>query len=193
MEPNTADTPFIRRYMAFQAIEDYRQFKHNRPMTGFQPAAKQVLAAIVLLAAAMVAPAHAKDLALIANKGGGIDSISMADLVKVCKGQTSRWPDGKPVTLIIREPGSPDMKMMVDKIYGVTVEELRDLITTANHGRANRPAIIVVNTDEDVIRRVQAAPGTVGLVDVYSITGAVTVVKIGGKLPLEAGYALHGN
>jgi len=33
----------------------------------------------------------------------------------------------------------------------------------------------------------------VGLVDVYAITGGVTVVKVGGKLPLEPGYALHGN
>jgi hypothetical protein len=179
--------------MTFHAIEDYGHLKHNRPMTGFRPVAKQVLAALVLLAAAMVAPAHAKDLALISNKGGGIDAISMADFMKVCKGQTVRWPDGKPVTLIIREPGSPDMKMMVEKVYGMTAEELRDLISTANHGRANRPAIIVVNSDEDVIRRVESAPGTVGLVDVYSITGAVNVVKIGGKLPLEAGYALHGN
>ena len=38
-----------------------------------------------------------------------------------------------------------------------------------------------------------AAGGAVGLVDVYSITGAVKVVKIGGKLPLESGYPLHGN
>jgi hypothetical protein len=31
------------------------------------------------------------------------------------------------------------------------------------------------------------------LVDVYSITGGVNVLKIGGKLPLEPGYSLHGN
>jgi len=28
---------------------------------------------------------------------------------------------------------------------------------------------------------------------VYSISGGVTVVKVGGKLPLEPGYPLHGN
>jgi hypothetical protein len=40
---------------------------------------------------------------------------------------------------------------------------------------------------------VESMPGAVGLVDVYSITGSVSVVKIGGKLPLESGYQLHGN
>jgi len=28
---------------------------------------------------------------------------------------------------------------------------------------------------------------------VYAITSGVAVVKIGGKLPLEPGYPLHGN
>jgi hypothetical protein len=179
--------------MAFHAVEDWVHFKHNRPMTGFRPGGKDVWAVLVLLVAATAAPAHAKDLALISNKAGGIGAINMADLVKVCKGQTGRWPDGKPVTLIMREPGSADMKVMVEKIYSLTPQELRELITVANHGRADRPAIIVADSDEDVIHRVQSSPGTVGLVDVYSITGAVNVVKVGGKLPLEAGYPLHGN
>jgi hypothetical protein len=67
------------------------------------------------------------------------------------------------------------------------------LISAANHSRTDRPAIIVTNSDEEVIRKVESVPGAVGLVDVYSITGTVKVVKIGGKLPLEAGYPLHGN
>lgn len=162
-------------------------------MTGFRSGGNRVLALLVLFVATTATSVRAKDLALISNKAGGIGAITMADLVKVCKGQTGHWPDGKPVTLIIREPGSADMKIMVEKVYNLTPQELRELITVANHGRADRPAILVANSDEDVIHRVQSSPGTVGLVDVYSITGAVNVVKIGGKLPLEAGYPLHGN
>jgi len=30
-------------------------------------------------------------------------------------------------------------------------------------------------------------------VDVYAINSSVEVIKIGGKLPLEPGYPLHGN
>jgi len=151
--------------------------------------------AIVLawLLATICAAATAKDLALISNKSGGVVAITMSDLVKACKGQMGRWPDGKPVTVVIREPGSPDSKMLEEKVYAATPDEVRELIAAANHGRANHPAIIVVSSDDEVIHRVESVPGTVGVVDVYSITGAVTVVKIGGKLPLEAGYLLHGN
>ena len=31
------------------------------------------------------------------------------------------------------------------------------------------------------------------LVDVYAINSSVDVIKIGGKLPFEPGYPLHGN
>lgn len=148
---------------------------------------------LIIVGVLVAVPATAKDLAIISNKAAGIDSIALADLVKICKAQTPKWSDGKPVTLVIREPNSPEMKVMIEKIYAMTADELNQLITTANHGRSNRPAIIVASSDEDVIRRVQATPGTVGVVDVYSITGAVSVVKIGGKLPLEPGYPLHGN
>ena len=64
---------------------------------------------------------------------------------------------------------------------------------TANHGRANHPAIVVVNSDKAVVEAVESTPGAVGLVDVYSITGGITVLRIESKLPLEAGYPLHGN
>jgi hypothetical protein len=141
----------------------------------------------------MAALASAKDIAVVANKSGSVTTIALADLVKICKAQTSRWPDGTPVTLVIRDPGAPEMKMVSEKIYSMTADQVRDLVVTANHGRNSHPAIVVVDSDEEVIHRVQGTPGTVGLVDVYSITGGVNVVKIGGKLPLEPGYPLHGN
>ena len=135
----------------------------------------------------------AKDLAVIANKANTVTTVAMPDLVKICKGQTSRWPDGKPVTFITRNPSSPDMKMVLEKVYAMSKEDVAATITAANHGRTNHPAIVVVETDEDVVNKVQSIPGAIGLVDVYSINGGVMVMKLGGKLPLEPGYALHGN
>jgi len=137
--------------------------------------------------------ASAKDLALVANKDTSVKSIALPELVKICKGQTSKWPDGKLVTFVTRNPASPEMKLVLQKIYAMSADEVNDLIGAANHGRVDRPAVVVLDNDEAVVRKVQSTPGAVGLVDVYSITGAVAVVKVAGKLPLEPGYALHGN
>jgi ABC-type phosphate transport system substrate-binding protein len=137
--------------------------------------------------------AEAKDLALVSNKANRVTALTVAELAKVCKGQTARWPNGRPVTCIIRNPGSPDMKLALEKVYGMSKDELVDTITAANHGRTNHPAVIVVNSDDELVKKVESTPGAVGLVDVYAITGGVTVLKVGGKLPLEPGYPLHGN
>lgn len=137
--------------------------------------------------------AQSKDLALISNKSSEVVGMTLPELVKVCKGQVSRWPDGKPVTFITRDPGTPEMKLMLEKIYAMSKDEVKEVIADANHGRADHPAIIVVESDQAVVKKIESNPGAIGLVDVYSISGRVKVVKVGGKLPLEPGYALHGN
>ena len=152
----------------------------------------RVFAFILIFLGGAVAAA-AKDIALVSNKTNHMEAVSAAELVKICKGQMERWPDGKPVSLVMRDPASPEMRLVLEKIYGMPKEEVLSLISTANHSRVNHPAVVVVDSDEAVVKKVESSPGAVGLVDVYAITGGVTVIKIGGKLPLEPGYALHGN
>lgn len=148
---------------------------------------------VLALALVCAQSALAKDVALIANKGNSLKGLSFPDLVKICKGQMGHWPNGRPVTLITRSPASPEMRIVLQKVYGMTADEVNQLVASANHGRTDHPAIVVVDSDESVVKKVEATPGGVGLVDVYSITGGIDVLRVGGKLPLEPGYALHGN
>jgi ABC-type phosphate transport system substrate-binding protein len=151
------------------------------------------LAVLAMTLLGWSAPAAAKDIALISNKGNHIETVSLPDLVKICKGQSNRWADGKPVTLVLRDPASPEMKLVLQKIYEMSKEDVAGLIASANHNRQNHPAIVVAESDEAVVKKVESTPGSVGLVDVYAITGGVMVVRVASKLPLEPGYILHGN
>ena len=85
------------------------------------------------------------------------------------------------------------MKIFIEKIYELPESQVKDLVNTANHGRTNHPAILIADSDEDLVNKVASIPGAVGVVDVYAINSSVSVVKLGGKLPLEPGYLLHGN
>ncbi len=148
---------------------------------------------ICLFLAASVSLAAARDLALVSNKANGVNAVTMADLAKVCKAQTNRWPDGKSVTFIMRAPSAPEMKMVLERVYELSEGEVRSLVATANHGRPSHPPIVIAESDEDLVNKVASIPGAVGVVDVYAINSSVAVIKVGGKLPLEPGYALHGN
>jgi hypothetical protein len=144
----------------------------------------------VLISASL---ASARDLALVSNKSSPIGSVTFADLVKVCKAQTSRWPDGRSVTFVVRAPSAPEMKVVLEKVYSMSAAELDGLIVAANQAHPSHPPFVVVTSDEDLVNKVAAIPGSVGIVDVYSINSSVAVVKVAGKLPLEPGYLLHGN
>jgi hypothetical protein len=58
---------------------------------------------------------------------------------------------------------------------------------------AHRDLIMVADSDDAVLRFVSTSRGAIGVVDLYSLTQDVNVVKIDGKLPVEQGYLLRGN
>ena len=78
------------------------------------------------------------------------------------------------------------MQIAQDRLYKASLDEMKALIT------AHRGSIVVASSDEDLLRFVGSTRGAIGLVDVYSITHDVKVLKIDDLLPLEAGYLLRG-
>jgi len=148
---------------------------------------------VCLFLAVSASLAAARDLALVSNKANSVSALSVPDLVKVCKGQTGHWPDGKSVTFIMRNPSAPELKFFLEKVYELPEAQVKDLIASANHGRTGHPAVMIVDSDEDLVNKVASIPGAIGVVDVYAINSSVAVVKLAGKLPLEPGYLLHGN
>jgi len=181
--------------MTFVAVEPPGELHENQRkalIRGERVSYRRVLIAGLFFVVS-VSLAAARDLALVSNKTNTVTAITLPDLVKVCKGQTSRWPDGKPVTFVMRAPSTPEMKVLLEKVYELPEAQVKELISAANRGRANHPAIMVVDSDEDLVNKVASIPGAVGVVDVYTINSSVNVIKLGGKLPLEPGYILHGN
>jgi len=56
---------------------------------------------------------------------------------------------------------------------------------------SHKDSFRMVATDADVIDAVASTPGAIGFVEERSITDRVGVVKVDGKLPMEAGYLPH--
>ena len=187
---------WLKRYVTFVTFESPKELRDNqRRPNSAQENGLSIRRAlhVSLMIAASVSLAAARDLAVVSNKTNALNGVTLAELVKVCKAQINRWPDGKPVTFIMRAPATPEMKIFVEKVYALPEIEISNLIVSANHGRTNHPAIMIVDSDEELLNRVASIPGAVGVVDVYSINSSVSVVKLAGKLPLEPGYLLHGN
>lgn len=116
--------------------------------------------------------------------------VPFADLMKLCKGVQKTWPDGKSFTLLLKDPDSPEMRPVAQKLFGVPSSEVKASIAKLNE---TRQYVKIVDTDEDLLRAVESIPGAVGILDVYAINSSVKVLRVDGKLPFDVGYAFKGN
>jgi hypothetical protein len=144
----------------------------------------------LLMLSALPLLAGIKNWALVTVSGSKLQEVSLPELTKFCKGTQRTWPDGRNFTLVMHDPESPEMHGAIQKLFGVPPSEMKPLIAKLN---ASRPVIRIVESDEELLRLVEATPGTVGLVDIYAINSAVKVLRIDGKLPFDSGYVLKGN
>jgi hypothetical protein len=149
-------------------------------------------AAALFLAGAAVFPALAamKSLAVVTAAGSKVQDVPLAELVKMCKGTQKAWSDGKSFTLVMKDPEAPDMHVAVQKLFGMAPGDLKASLAKLNE---SRQVLKVVDSDEELLRTVQATPGAAGIVDVYAINSAVKVLRVDGKLPFDVGYVLKGN
>lgn len=129
----------------------------------------------------------AKQIAVIVNKDNGAQDLTAAELGKLFKCDNRKWTGGATVTVVVRDPASPDMELLLSRIYKISPDELRNFIET-HHG-----CIVSVDSNEAMLKAVETIPGAIGVIDVFRINQAVKVLKIEGKLPVEYGYLLRGN
>lgn len=139
---------------------------------------------IVLLVCAWI-PCEAKHMAVVVNKANSTDNVTAADLAKILQVNTKKWADGKNITIVLRDPSSPETQEALQRLFKMSQAEVSTFVQ--NH----KSNFIAVDTDEALLKIVETTPGAVGLVDVYSITSRINVVKVDGKLPLEQGYLLR--
>jgi ABC-type phosphate transport system substrate-binding protein len=142
---------------------------------------------LLLCVAGAVCLAQAKQLAVITDPANAVSDLSTADLVKIFNAHTQTWPDGKPVKLVMHDPSSAEMRLVVRKLMAMTPEQAEAFLQSHPH------IMVIADSDDAVLKLVSGTRGAIGIVDLFSITKDVKVLKIDGKLPVEPGYVLRGN
>lgn len=131
--------------------------------------------------------AVAKQMAVIVHKSNNAQDLTSAELMKIFKCDMRKWTNGAAVTIVVRDPATPEMELLLSRIYKTSPEELRNFIAL------HHDAIVVVDSNEAMLNAVHSIPGAIGLIDVFRIDHEVKVLKVDGKLPVEYGYLLRGN
>jgi phosphate transport system substrate-binding protein len=129
-------------------------------------------------------PCFGHHMAVVVSKENTVQNLTSAQLAKVFKGEVKKWQDGRNVVLVLHE-ASPDEMVTLEHLNRMSAAEVKALIA------AHKNSIRTVATDADVIDAVASTPGAIGFVEERSINNRVGVVRVDGKLPMEAGYLPH--
>ena len=132
----------------------------------------------------LLTPCLAHHMAIVTDKDNRIQNVSSAQLAKIFKGEVKKWPDGRDVVVVLHSasPGEVDTLSRLMKMTNTAVKAM-----IADH----KDSVRIVGSDADMIDAVSSTPGAIGMVEEHSINDRVSVIKVDGKLPLEAGYLPH--
>lgn len=145
---------------------------------------------LCLLVMTGAATAFATEFAVLVNPANPVKAMSLGELGKILKGKMTTWQGGRAITVVMRDPSSPTMKFVVEKVMGMPFEDGKTLLN--DESRKSGASVIFVPTDEDVVKAVAVSQTAIGIVDVYDITSGVKVIKIDEKQPFDPGYVLKG-
>lgn len=129
-------------------------------------------------------PCFAHHMAVVVNKDSTVADVSSAHLAKMLLLEDKKWSSGKEVVIVLHSD-SVGETVTLSHLSGMSAKEIKSFVSL------HKDSFTVVDSDDDVLRFVEENPGALGLVDVRSINDQVRVLKVDGKLPLEAGYLPH--
>jgi hypothetical protein len=131
-----------------------------------------------------VVPCFAHHIAVVVNKDNHVADVTTSHLAHICRLETRKWPDGKDVMLVLHKESAGELATL-EHLTHMSGSDLKAFV------ESHRDSLTLADSDAEVLRIVETTPGAVGLVDVRSINDQVTVLKVGGKLPMEDGYLSH--
>ena len=119
----------------------------------------------------------ASEYMVVVNGSASVDSISQAELKKILIAQTSSWPDGTKVTLVLPPKGSPEMQWLSEGLLGMSEKAYRrGLLEKAFRGALDN--LVESSSAAQAEQEVGQTVGAVTAIPISTALGAVKELKI---------------
>ncbi len=127
-------------------------------------------------------------LAIIVNRSNPIENIAYMELQKVFLGERDHWTNGRRVTTVMRERGSPEREFVLNALYGMAERDFeRHWLQVQFSGEAQSPPKIL-SSAEGMKRFVFNVSGAIGYLRADELDDSVKVIRVDGHAPGEASY-----
>lgn len=130
-------------------------------------------------------------LAIVVNRSNPVNELSFAELRNIFLGNRSHWPDGKRITLVMRDPEQPERRAVLRDICGMNEEQFK---THFLHGLFTGEILVspkILSTPTGVRKFIFNVPGAIGYLRVSDLDDTVKVVRIDELSPDDRNYRLR--
>ena len=150
-------------------------------------------AAIWLVAGAHAAHGQAGSdaLAIIVHRANPIDTLGSAELRRIFMLESQTWPQGRRITVVLREKGQAEREEALRAICGLSEADYeRHVLLQTFRGAVTRGPRSIQSASL-MLRFIFNTPGAIGYVRADEVDNTVKVVAIDDLLPGDAQYPLR--
>jgi ABC-type phosphate transport system substrate-binding protein len=130
-------------------------------------------------------------LAIVVNRSNTVDDLSTADLRKIFLGERTRWPNGRRITLVMRQPGEPERAAVLNAVYQMTETEFNNHFLHSIFSGEVFISPKTLATAEGVRKFIFNVPGAIGYLRSSDVDSTVKVIRIDERLPDDKAYKLR--
>jgi hypothetical protein len=142
------------------------------------------IAALLLFLSCACASAFAHHVAVVTHPENTAENLTSPDLAKLLKTETSKWPDGRTVVVVLNRNSEVALHIL-ERLTNTPEGKAKSFLVS------HKQSILLTDSDVEVLDAVASTPGAIGMVDVRAVDSRIKVLRIDGKLPLEKAYLPH--
>ena len=133
---------------------------------------------------------RADHLAVIVNLSNPVEDLSLKELRNIVMVERTHWPDGRKITVALREPGPPERQAVLSLIYGMNEAGFTRFFLRATFTGQIPNGPRMLSTSELVRRFLVNVPGAIGFVRQVDADTSVKIVRVDGRMPGAPDYSL---
>jgi len=127
---------------------------------------------------------------LIVNRANPVETVTAAELRDMVLGTTSTWGSGRRVTVVLRERGTEERRMLGWACCRLSEAEFDKTLLRSVFAGESVGAPKTVNTSGAVKKFVFNVPGAIGIIDSADLDDTVKPITFQGRRVGESGYQL---
>lgn len=136
------------------------------------------------------ASARADHLAVIVNLSNPIEDLSLKELRSIVIVERTHWPNGRKITVALREPGPPERQAVLALLYGMNEAGFTRYFLHASFTGRIPTGPRMLSSAELVRRFLVNVPGAIGFVRQVDADTSVKTVRVDGMMPGAPNYGL---